>query len=76
MDWSSASGGTFKLFPHLSTPQTESVTFKVPLVRGGDGEPIKLKRTSAKNLKFAPSLSPVAVAQIRDRGVVSREYEL
>lgn len=64
------------MFPHLSTPQTESVTFKVPLVWGGDGDPIKLKRTSAKNLKFAPSLSPVAVAQIRDRGVVSREYEL
>ena len=54
------------------------MTFKIPLVGGGggSGDTNKLKKTSAKNLKFPPSLSPVAVAQIRDRGVVSREYEL
>ena len=51
------------------------MTFKISLVGGGGGSGDS-KKTSAKNLKFPPSLSPVAVAQIRDRGVVSREYEL
>ena len=67
------------MFAHLNTPQTENKTFKISLVGGGGGggDPTKLKKTSAKkNLKFPPSLSPVAVAQIREQGVVTREYEL